>query len=136
MMFFHFNDGLVKSLHEILGLVFMIAVVFHIIFNWSSMKNYFSKKIFITATIITIGISSIFIIQNLNQGQSPKGLVFDKVFNAPLSESFRLLNGDYANAIKKLKEQNIDLLDTKTIKSIAKKNNTSPFRIISIISTK
>lgn len=136
MMFFHFYDGLVKELHEILGLVFMLAVLFHVAFNWSSMKNYFSKKIFISVSAIVALISAIFISQSLNQGENPKGIVFNKVFNAPLTTSFKLLNGNYENAIKKLKEQNINLISSNNIESIAKANNTSPFRIISIITTK
>ncbi len=45
MMFFHFFDNYVKELHEILGVGFVLAVLLHIIANFSSMKKYFSKKI-------------------------------------------------------------------------------------------
>ena len=100
------------------------------------MKNYFSKRIFISASLIVTLISGIFISQSLNQGENPKGIVFNKVFNAPLTTSFKLLNGNYENAIKKLKEQNINLINSNNIEAIAKTNNTSPFRIISIITTK
>ncbi|PLY06124.1 MAG: hypothetical protein C0625_10865 [Arcobacter sp.] len=136
MMFFHFYDSSVKELHEILGLVFVGAALFHVIMNWKSMKNYFSKKIFISATIIIALVSGIFISQNLNKGDNPKGLLMEKVLNAPISDSFKLLNGNYDEAIKKLASQNIITLDNKTISAIAKANKTSPFKIVAIIVNK
>lgn len=133
MMFFHFYDGSVKKLHEILGLVFVAAAIFHVIMNWKSMKNYFSKKIFISATIVIAIISGIFISQNLNNKTNPKGLLMQKVLNAPILDSFQLLNGNYNEAMNKLKTQNIMILDNKSIMAIAKSNEVSPFKIVSII---
>lgn len=136
MMFFHFNDMLVKSLHEILGLAFVVVAVLHVFVNWKSMKTYFSKKVFISASLITLAISSVFIYQSSNNGDNPKVVMMQKVLNAPTAESFKLLNGDYENAIAKLKEKNIKVLENKTIRSIAKANETSPFRIVAIITEK
>ena len=59
-----------------------------------------------------------------------------KVLNAPISESFKILNGDYEEAVKKLEIQGIKILEGKTIKLIAKDNKTSPFKLVSIITTK
>ncbi len=136
MMYFHFFDSSVKQLHEILGLVFVAAALSHVIMNWKSMKNYFSKKIFVSASIIVAIISGIFISQNLNNKTNPKGLLMEKVLNAPLTDSFKLLNGNYNEAISKLKTQNITILDNKSIMAIAKSNETSPFKIVSIIINK
>lgn len=135
MMFFHFNDMLVKELHEILGLVFVGAGFFHVIMNWKSMKNYFSKKIFTSALLVVSVVSGMFIYQSIGQGENPKVVLMQKVLNAPLSDSFKLLNGNYEVAIKKLKLQNIQILDNKNIKAIAQANKTSPFRIVSIITS-
>ena len=135
MMFFHFNDMLVKDLHEILGLVFVIAAFLHVFVNWKSMKNYFSKKIFITATIITVAVSGLFMLQSSDKGDNPKMVMMQKVLNAPIADSFKLLNGNYDNAIKRLSEQNINILDNKTLKDLAQSNKTSPFRIVGIITS-
>ena len=54
MMFFHFYDSSVKELHEILGLVFVLVALFHIFYNFKSMKNYFSKNNFTLYFKITI----------------------------------------------------------------------------------
>lgn len=42
MIFFHVLDGYVRSMHEIVGIVFCVAVMFHVIFNFNSMKKYFT----------------------------------------------------------------------------------------------
>ena len=112
MMFFKFNDSLVKDLHEILGLVF------------------------VAASIITIAISSVFIYQSTDKGDNPKMVMMQKVLNAPITDSFKLLNGNYDNAIKKLTVENIKIVEGKSIEGIAQTNKTSPFRIISIITSK
>lgn len=133
MMFFHFNDMLVKELHEILGLVFVTAILLHVFVNWKSMKKYFSKKIFISLAIVTIIVSGVFISQSLNKGENPKNILMQKVLTAPLSDSLKLLNGNYELAIKMLKEQNIEINDSQSIDAIAKANKTSPFRIVGIV---
>ena len=91
MMFFHFFDSSVKELHEILGLAFVVAAVLHVIMNWKSMKNYFSKKIFISAVIIVAVISGIFISVNSSKAENPKKLLMQKVLDASIIDSFKLL---------------------------------------------
>lgn len=136
MMFFHFNDKYVKELHEILGLVFVGAAVLHIFSNWKAMKNYFSKKMFFSAVAVTILVSAGFVVNSLNKGDNPKGVMIGKVLNAPTQISFELLDGNYKNALKKLEAKGIKIDQANSISSIAKANDTSPFRIVSIISSK
>jgi hypothetical protein len=136
MMFFHFYDKYVKELHEILGLVFVAAALFHVIANWKAMKNYFSKKVFLFAITTTIVVSSVFVINSLGKGENPKGVMMGRVLNGPSAITFQLLNGDYNKAVEKLKAQNIIVGEGKSISEIAKENKTSPFKIVSIVSSK
>ena len=133
MMFFHFFGMEVKALHNILGLIFVIAGVFHVIMNWKAMKNYFSKKIFISASLIVTIISAGLIYASSTQGKNPKDILFNKVFTAPNTTSFALLSNNYEEALKRLKEQNINVIENNTIDAIAKANQISPFKIIKII---
>lgn len=133
MMYFHFNSGMVKNLHEILGLLFVVAACFHVIMNWKSMKSYFKKKIFIASFIVISIISGVFISQSANKGTDPKRVLTTKVLNGSISDTFKLLNGSYEKSLLLLEKENIKLLNNTTILSIAKANKTSPFRIIAII---
>lgn len=136
MMFFHFYDKYVKELHEILGLVFVAAALFHVLANWKAMKNYFSKKVFLFAIAVTLVVSGGFVVKSLSQGENPKGVMMGRVLNGPSAITFQLLNGDYNKAVEKLKAQNIIVGEGKSINEIAKENKTSPFRIVDIVSSK
>jgi len=131
MMFFHFYNGQVKELHEILGLVFVGAVTFHVFYNFKSMKNYFTKRVFISTLLLAVIVSSGFIIQSSTKGQSPKGKIIQSVLKAPLNQSFALLN--ITNGKEKLEKENLKYIETSSIEELAKLNKTSPFEIISIL---
>ncbi|WP_072680951.1 DUF4405 domain-containing protein [Arcobacter sp. LA11] len=136
MMFFHISGMQVKALHNILGLVFVVAGIFHVIVNWKSMKNYFSKKVFISATIAISIVSAALIYASSNQGENPKMLIMQGMINTPVKNSFQVLNVKYEDAIKKLESKNIRVLDSKSINDIAKANQTSPYKIVKIITSK
>jgi len=131
MMFFHFYDNQVKSLHEYLGLAFIVAVLLHIFYNWKSMKNYFSKKSFIIIAVTTLLVSNVFILQSLNQKQSPKGKIIKSVLQAPLKDSYTILN--IINAKEKLEKEGFEVVEASTLQELAKLNGKNPFEIISIL---
>lgn len=136
MLYFKLFDSQVKELHEILGLAFVVAAVLHVFVNWKAMKNYFSKKIFISFVIVLALISGVFISNNLSAGENPKGLVLKSMIEAPINSSLQVLNVDYDKAMNKLKNGNITNVDGNSILAIAKANKTSPFKIIAIITSK
>ncbi|DAB31185.1 MAG TPA: hypothetical protein CFH79_10490 [Sulfurospirillum sp. UBA11407] len=133
MMFFHFFDTQVKSLHEILGLVFVGAALFHVIFNWSSMKRYFAKKVFFLSFTLLLAISSFFVVQSLNQKENPKGVLIEKMLSAPFKNSLDVLHVNYDDAIDRLNRENISIETQESIQKIAQTNKTSPFRIVAIL---
>lgn len=133
MMFFHFFDTQVKSLHEILGLVFVGAALFHVIFNWSSMKRYFEKKVFFLSFTLLLAISSFFVVQSLNQKENPKGVLIEKMLSAPFKNSLEVLHVNYDDAIDRLNRENISIETQESIQKIAQTNKTSPFRIVAIL---
>jgi hypothetical protein len=131
MMFFHFYKGQVKELHEILGLVFVGAVVFHVFFNFKSMQKYFTKRVFISVCFLTIIVSSAFIIQSSTKSENPKTKIIQSVLKAPLEQSFSILS--ITNAKEKLEKKSLKFEETKNIEELAKLNKTNPFEIISIL---
>lgn len=131
MMFFHLFSGQVKELHEIFGLVFVGAVVFHVFFNFKNMQKYFTKRVFISVSLLTIIVSSAFIIQSFSKGDNPKGMIIQSVLKAPLEQSFAVLS--IKDAKEKLEKNNLKFEETQNIQDLAKLNKTSPFEIISIL---
>jgi len=132
MMYFHFMDNYVKEMHEVLGLVFVAVVFFHVFFNWKSMKKYFSKKVFLFSTIIIIAVTIGFV-TNAPSGTNPKGAIIKAVLSAPIEDSIVVLGLDMETLELKLKNANILFNDESTISQIAKANNISPFKVVAII---
>lgn len=133
MLYFHFFNGYIKSLHEILGLLFVAATAFHVFVNWKSMKNYFSKKIFLSFLILFTLISASFITKSLDQTNNPKKYVLQHVIKAPLQNSFKLLNLDEKTALALLQSKGFSVSKQQSLQAIAKENKTSPFEIIALL---
>ncbi len=131
MMYFHFFTRQVKDLHEILGLVFVVAVILHVFYNFKSMKTYFTKKVFIGLAILTLVVSNVFILQSLNQKDDPKRLIIQSLLKAPLNDSYRILGVE--NAKEKLIKEDFQITDASSLEELAKLNTVSPFKMISIL---
>ncbi|KIM13149.1 MAG: hypothetical protein KU38_00310 [Sulfurovum sp. FS08-3] len=131
MLFFHLFESHIKELHEVIGVVFVAAVLLHIVANWRAMRNYFAKKIFIIMGVGVVIVSSGLIAPTFaKQEPSPKKIVIDAMFHAPIEDSFAVLASQ--NAVAKLQAQGIKM-EGNTIEEIAKANAVSPYKIVAIV---
>ena len=133
MMFFHILDSYTKDMHEIFGLVFVFVVFFHIFFNWKSMKNYFTKKVFLSSILVFFIVVLGFIFTSSSQGENPKRAIIEAVLKLPLNNAVTILGSDIENVKSKLKQSNIKFDNENSIMQLAKKNKISPFGIVKII---
>lgn len=134
MLFLHLFNMQVKTLHEYLGLAFVVAVLFHLFYNWKSMKKYFSKKTFYMSLFLSVVVSLVFVVQSSSKGTNPRNMIIQSILNAPIEKSYSILN--IKNAQEKLLKYNIKRNEEKTILDLAKANKTSPFKLISILTEK
>lgn len=132
MMFFHFLDDYVKELHEILGLVFVLVVLFHIFYNFKSMKNYFRKKVFAFSALIIATVSLVFIL-NTPEGINPKRAIIMSMLDANIESSIIILKKDIVDVKSRLELRGITVQKSDTIKSVAQNNKMSPFELVGII---
>ncbi len=133
MMYFHILDKYTKSMHEILGLFFVVVVLMHIYVNFKPMKNYFRKKVFLLSSIILIAVSGTFVL-NVEEGKNPKHILVDAILQTPLTQSLSILQTNIQDAKIKLASKDIKILNANSIKEIASQNSVSPFMIVQIIS--
>ena len=132
MMFFHFFDDYVKELHEILGLFFVAVVLFHVFYNFKSMKNYFTKKIF-AFSALAISIVSLVFILNTPDGENPKRAIIMSMLDANIESSVSILKKDIVDVKNRLELKGITIKENDTIKSVAQNNKMSPFELVGII---
>lgn len=134
LMYFKILDNYTKEMHEILGLVFVLVIFFHVFFNWKAMKSYFSKKTFLISGIIVLLTALTFILNASTQKANPKSLLINSVLNAPLENSFILFSKDINISKERLEKAGLKIDNVNSLNELAKLNNTSPFKIISILS--
>lgn len=133
LMYFHLFDAYTKQMHEILGLVFVVAALIHVFVNFKQMKQYFLKKIFFVLSLVLLSVVVVFTL-NVEDGSNPKRVAIEKVLKSPIEQTFVLFSDDKDELIMKLEDKGIKFNNEKTILEIAKANDTSPFRIVSILS--
>jgi len=136
MLYFKIFDDAVGKLHEDIGLVFATVALLHVVGNWNAMKNYFDKKIFLSAVAIITLISGVYIYQELSgeKKEHPGKAVTGKVLNASLEDiSVPVFQIEYEKAIISLEKKGIKVEDEITIKEIANSNDTSAFRVLGIL---
>jgi Na+/melibiose symporter-like transporter len=131
-MFFHIFDEYTQTVHEMLGLAFVLASFFHIYVNWKPMKRYFSKKIFLISGILVffISLSLLFFGKDHKDTQD---VIIDLLLNSPIPHSFVVLNEDYEKTKTKLEKAGIVVDGSTTIEEISKNNGISSRKIVAAI---
>lgn len=133
LMFFHLLDDYTKVVHEFLGISFVVFAIFHIRMNWSSIKNYAKRKQLLLPSIAILIISIAFIVGGKMHGNLEHDIL-EKVLRSPVSDSFKLLNGDYLQAEEILKKNNVIVEDpSKSLEEISIQNKKSPEEIVELI---
>ena len=137
LMYFHWFTSYVKSLHEILGLAFVVVVVFHVFFNWASMRNYFTNKVFLASVIVVSLFAVSFIVKNSSnsKGGDPRQAVVMAVIKAPLDDSLKLLGVERITAMESLSQKGFDIDGVESIDEIATFNSKSPFEVLGALSS-
>ena len=135
LMYFHILDNFTKQMHEIMGLGFVAIVLFHVFYNWKSMKSYFAKKVFLYSAVIVFLISSGFIVNSIltPKNDSSKRVIISSVLSAPLVDSLVLFNSNMDLAKAKLEKAGLKMGNAKTFQEIARENRVNPFEIVGII---
>ncbi len=132
LMFFHVLDGYTEVVHELLGLLFVLFSIFHVILNWKGLKKHFKKRKFKVSLLVILLLSVLFIYVGKGHGEHER-IIMEKLSKAPLSQTFEILDIKYSEVSILLKEENIRIGDAQSIEEIALKNEKTPKEIIELI---
>lgn len=132
LMFFHIFDGYTEVVHEILGVVFVVFSVLHVILNWKALKIHFKKRVFILSIIVVAVISILLVIQ---QQKSPKfdTILIERITNAPIEDVLKVLQVDSIVVVKRLEENGISFIEGASMEEIWINNKVSPKKLFDLI---
>lgn len=132
LMFFHLFDGYIEVVHEVLGLVFVVCAIFHIVLNWKALRIHFKKGVFLPALLATLTLSAIFIV--IERLYPPIDLqIMERIIKAPVHDAFRALDVNYKEASGKLKNKGIFIEKAHRLEDIWMQNDSDPQEIIDLI---
>jgi hypothetical protein len=132
LRFLHVFDDYTQIVHEVLGLAFVIFSILHIIINWKSLKIHFKKRVFITSAIVVLLLSvGLVIIGKIHVNE--ERIIKEKLFKAPISIVFSILDIEYDKAEIILKNQNIIIAGSNNLEEVCRKNKKSPNEILELI---
>jgi hypothetical protein len=132
LMALHIFDGYTETVHEILGLVFVVFSILHVLVNWKVLKNLFKKNYFMKPTIIVLAISITIAFWGQGHGEHARYMT-KKISEAEMNMALELLNIEMEDAISKLKNKGLEIGNSSTIAEIALLNDESNKLIIEVI---
>jgi len=70
LMFFHIENGVIKNLHEWIGLLFVGVGIFHLVINWKSFLSCFKNRPAIISLCVVSVISLLIAVSSENRDGS------------------------------------------------------------------
>lgn len=122
VMYFDLLNAGMKETHEILGIVFCIAVIIHLAGHIKSVPKYFkrSSSLSLILAMFALGFANIY----LTYDDLPSGKVaFEKISKTKIKYLIPVLGKSEQELRTSLKEHNVDKLDlNKSFSDLAKEN--------------
>ena len=138
LMFFHWAEGSVKSMHEWLGLLFVAAIVLHLLNHWRPFSRYFSDQqaIAVLAVVFSLAAGWLAVGGDEGKGKNPMRQLAAKVQQAPLTSVAILMNQSSAEAIAQLQLAGIQTAsELQSLEEIADANQRSPNELLRLLLT-
>lgn len=85
MLFFHLGEGLVKSAHEWLGLLFVMVMLIHMLSNWHALAHHFRQSIARTAALSVVLVTALFLGSGAVSEPAGSNLVYKALEEAPIT---------------------------------------------------
>lgn len=107
MLFFHLGEGVVKSAHEWLGMLFVLVMLIHMLSNWSAIVQHFRQPVARTAAFSLVLVTGLFLGSGaLSQSGGPN-LVYQALEEAPITSLATLFRVDETALIGELGNRGI-----------------------------
>lgn len=132
LMFFHLLDDYTTVIHEIMGLVFVLFSILHLVINWRSTKSYFPKKIFLISAAVVLVLSVFLVVVDSSHNHHDDVLI-EKLVTAPIAETSIVLGIDISQLGDLIGSDDLIVGEQETIASLAKRYDMSPEKLLALI---
>lgn len=131
MMFFHLKPSGVSSLHEWVGMFFVICTILHLCLHKKPFMNYFTKKYALINMLLILVASGILFTQMQKEKENPMGKVISTLSNVPLEKLAPAINQSPQEVILKLNALGItNVTNQDSLNSIAQHNHKKPTELL------
>lgn len=132
LMLFHIADGFTEVVHELLGLIFVIITILHVIINWKALKTHFGKKTFSSSMAVVFLCSFLIIYLGQGHGETER-IILTKLSQAPLSVSMEILGLQQNEVEIILSDNGIEPGKSGSIEEISIASKKSPKEILELL---
>jgi len=112
MLFFHLGEGVVKTAHEWLGMLFVMAMLIHMLSNWNAITQYFRQGIARVALLSVLLVTGAFLGTGAVGLPGGPNLIYQALGDAPIASLAVLFKVDEAGLIKELGSRGIPVTTT------------------------
>jgi len=132
MMFFHLGEGLIKGMHEWIGLLMVAAVVTHIVVHVKPFKRHFSQRAALSVMFAVLLVSGSLL--DFGGGGSPMMAVIHSVEAAPITSLAELQQVSTQVLIDKLAAAGFTTVSEEmSLSHIAEQSQVHPKELIGIV---
>ena len=133
LMFFGIRHPLEQA-HELIGIVFAISIILHVLNHWQPFRSYFNQRyaLSIIAGVMLVTLS--LVVVSLGQGGGTMMNIIHRVEGAPLTELAPILDQNVEALLTQFEASGFVVDDTeKSIVDIASSNNVEPKALMQIL---
>ncbi len=138
MLFFHFEEGLVKGAHEWLGMAFVAAMLVHLAMNWKAFKQHFKKPAAWISTGAVTAISAVFLVSSLTQShESPVRSIINSIETTAVYDLAPVFKVSHLEINQRLDQAGVVIISgQETIQELASSNGVDPRRLVMALTKK
>jgi hypothetical protein len=138
MLFFHFEEGLVKGVHEWLGMAFAVAMLIHLALNWKTFKQHFRKPVAWVGTALVTFTSVIFLVGSLSQPKvSPVRSIIHSIETTAIYDLAPVFKLSHLEISQRFDQAGVvTVTGRETIQELAGKSGVDPRRLIAVLTKK
>lgn len=135
MLFFHLGAGMVKGVHEWLGIAFAVIMLVHLALNWNAFKQHFKRPAAWAATGVITTITAVFLVTSVSgPHENPMHSIEISIETTAISDLAPLFKLSQSEMVQRLGEVGVKIeTGRETLRELASNSGTAPRRLLATL---